>query len=185
MAVSGVPGQPVPWDVSDPASRLADLEQHVSEMRAAIVGDVARLVAMTSEVRDLHDFENPFGGTVGTVLSESFHRTIAVPTGYTRATVIATATAQMYHTGSTTDAMVSVGIGTNHPLAGLNFDTGNSDSRRFPASEWVYPTAINMKSITGLDEDSEIAIGLFVRTAAITTVTHGSGAISATIIFAR
>lgn len=161
------------------------IEQWQREFPSSVAQTVKDIVAASTTVAEIYDFENPFPGTVGTVLTRSFYRTVPVPAGYTRATVVASAAATMYNGGAATDAIVSCGIGTSHPLGGLNFDTGVSDARPFPASQWVQPSAVNMKALTGLDTDTEVAVALYVRTAASVAVTPGDGTVMATIIFTR
>lgn len=150
-----------------------------------IVNAQVELLAHQVAIDDLYDFENPFSGTVGTTLTRSFYRTVSVPAGYTQATVFASAAASMYNGGAATEAIVACGIGTSHLIGGLNFDTGVADLRPFPASQWVQPSAVHMKALTGLDTDTEVAIALYVRTSASVTVTPGTGTVMATIIFTR
>lgn len=172
--------------------RIESIEQLQREMMPSVAqsvkGIVTEMFALQEQsvsVDDLYDFENPFVGTVGTVLTRSFYRTVPVPAGFTRAVVVASAAATMFNGGAATDAIVSCGIGTSHPIAGLTFDTGVSDIRPFPASQWVQPSAVHMKALTGLDTDTEVAVALYVRTAASVAVTPGTGTVMATIIFTR
>lgn len=161
------------------------IDQWQREMMPSVAASVKDIVAASTSVAEIYDFENPFPGTVGTVLARSFYRTVPVPAGYTRATVVASAAASMYNGGAATEAIASCGIGTSHPIGGLNFDTGVSDVRPLPASQWVQPSAVHMKALTGLDTDTEVAIALYVRTSASVAVTPGTGTVMATIIFTR
>ncbi len=182
---SGIPGIPEQIGEDYLVRRIKALERRVDELGPSLMMGVADAITAVVKVGELYDFSNPFPGTVGTVLTRSFYRTVPVPAGYTRATVVASAAATMFNGGAATEAIVSCGIGTNHPLGGLNFDTGVADVRPFPASQWVQPSAVHMKALTGLDTDTEVAVALYVRTAASVAVTPGTGTVMATIIFTR